>query len=244
FARAMNLQLALFHDCQPSKYRTHELAAIAALWSRCYLQLQDALLLLSRGSYVSVVPMVKATTELMAAQEGLRRGEMPEHHDWLASALKPDETFKALNFELGGYFAGGVLASDEVLGAVYRASSDFARPAFGATLLQVAPESNNQRLAIAFADGSFHLGWAELLLGWLLALAARQVRVIIDADAIFPVSDERRAEYEALQRDIDALLIGTAERCRVEEVRDGSDRRYLLHDFRRNGSGAPKKILL
>lgn len=243
FARAMNLQLGLFHDCQPSKYRTHELAAIAALWSRCYMLLQDALLLVTRGSYAGALPMVRTATELMAAQEGLRRGEMPEHHEWLAGALKPDERFKALNFELGGYFAGGVLASDEVLGAVYRAASDLSRPAFGATLLQVAPESNNQRLAIAFADSAFHLGWAELVLGWLLALAARQVRVIVDAEGIFPVGDERRAEYDALQTAVDALL-RASERCRIEEVQDGSDRRYLVHDFRRNSSGAPKKVLL
>jgi hypothetical protein len=243
FARGMNLQLGLFHDSQPSKYRTHELAAIAALWSRSYLLLQDALLLLSRASYVSVVPLIRAATELMAAQEGLRRGEMNEHHEWLAGALRPNETFKAYDFELGGYFAGGVLASDEVLGAVYRASADLGRPNFGATLLQVAPESNNQRLAISFADTSFHLGWAELLLGWLIALAARQVRVIIDADSIFPVSEERRTEYAALQAEVDNAL-ASVERCRIEEVRDGADRRYLVHDFRRNSTGSPKKVLL
>lgn len=243
FSTAMNLQLGLFRDCQPSKFRTHELAAIAALWSRSYLMLQDAMLLLARGSYVSVIPVVRAATELIAAQEGLRRGEMPEHHEWLAGTLRPDETFKAYEFGLGGYFAGGVLASDEVLGAIYRPAADLGRPAFGASLLQVAPESNNQRLAISFADSSFHLGWAELLMGWLLRLAARQVRVILDADSIFPVSEERRAEYAALHAGIDNLL-DTSERCRIEEVRDGNDRRYLLHDFRRNSSGAPKKILL
>ncbi|MGE0058496.1 MAG: hypothetical protein AB7T32_10985 [Dehalococcoidia bacterium] len=243
FAREMNLQLALFRDCQPSKYRTHELAAIAALWSRTYLMLQDALLLVSRGSYVSAVPVIKAATELVAAQEGLRRGEMNEHHEWLAGALRPNETFKAFDFELGSYFAGGVLASDNVLGAVYRASADLARPNFGASLLQVAPESNNQRLAIAFADSAFHLGWAELHLGWLLALTARQVRVIVDADTIFPVSDERRAEYADLQAAVDSALTST-DRCRIEEVREGSDRRYLVHDFRRNSSGSPKKVLL
>ncbi|MGE0686870.1 MAG: hypothetical protein AB7P33_09015, partial [Dehalococcoidia bacterium] len=137
----------------------------------------------------------------------------------------------------------GVLASDNVLGAVYRASADLARPNFGASLLQVAPESNNQRLAIAFADSAFHLGWAELHLGWLLALTARQVRVIVDADTIFPVSDERRAEYADLQAAVDSALTST-DRCRIEEVREGSDRRYLVHDFRRNSSGSPKKVLL
>jgi hypothetical protein len=87
------------------------------------------------------------------------------------------------------------------------------------------------------------MGWAELLLGWLIALAARQVRVIVEAEAIFPVSDERRAEYAALQAAVDKAL-ASVERCRIEEVRHGNDRRYLVHDFRRNSSGSPKKILL
>jgi len=239
----MELQLALFQDCQPSKYRTHELAAIAALWSRAYQLLQDGMLLLDRGSYVAVIPVVRAATELVAAQEGLRRGEMGDHHGWLAETLRPDETFKAFEFALGGYFAGGVLASDEVLGSIYRPASDFSRPAFGATLLQVAPESNNQRLAIAFADTSFHLGWAQLLMGWLLRLASRQIGVIADAEGIFPVSDERRAAFEALLQDVDFLL-ASPDRCRIEEVIHGSDRRYLVHDFRRSSSAAPKKVIL
>jgi hypothetical protein len=243
FAAAMNLQLALFHDAQPSKYRTHELAAIAALWSRAYLMLQDALVLVCRGSYVSTLPLVRTAAELIAAQEGLRRGEMPEHHAWLAGALKPDERFKAMEYGLGGYFAGSVLASDEVLRPIYRAAADLSRPNFGTTLLQVAPESNNQRLAIAFADGAFHLGWAELLLGCLLALAARQARLVIDADGIFPVTDERRAEYVDLQRRVEALLTRD-DRCRIEEVQDGSDVRYLVQDFRRTSGAAPKKVLL
>jgi hypothetical protein len=148
-----------------------------------------------------------------------------------------------MEYGIGGYFAGSVLASDDVLRPIYRAAADLSRPNFGATLLQVAPESNNQRLAIAFADGAFHLGWAELLLGWLLALAARQARLVIDADGIFPVTDERRAEYVDLQRRVEALLTRD-DRCRIEEVQDGSDVRYLVHDFRRTSGAAPKKVLL
>jgi hypothetical protein len=131
-----------------------------------------------------------------------------------------------------------------LLGSVFRPSGDLARVHFGATLLQVGPESNNTRLAIAFADTSFHLAWAELVLGWLVALATRQVRVIVDsADAIFPVSDEVRASYEDLQRRVNATL-ARDDRCTLSEVQDGNDRRYLISNFRRASSGAPKKILL
>ena len=118
---------------------------------------------------------------------------MELYTQWLSHTLEPDETFKAFEFELGRYFAGEVIASDAVLRAVYRPVADLGRPNFGATLLQVAPESNNNRLAIAFADTSFHLGWAELTLGWLLALAGRQCRVIVDAEGIFPIVDDTRA---------------------------------------------------
>jgi hypothetical protein len=187
--------------------------------------------------------LVRAACELIAAQEALRAGQADEHSKWLLATLQPNETFKAFEFELGHFFAGEVLAADPVLRAVYRPASDLSRPNFGATLLLVAPESNNNRLAIAFADPSFHLGWTELVLGWLLALAAQQVKLIIDSEPVFPVSPERRAEYEDLQRRV-AEALSRDDRCRVEEVEDAGRRRYLIHDFRRAASGSGKKILL
>jgi hypothetical protein len=243
FSQAMNLQLGLVKDAYPSKYRTHALAAITALWSRAYAYLADALLLTTRGSYASTMPLVRAAAEAIAAQEALRAGEGDEHTKWLLSTLQPNESFKAFEVELGRFFAGEVLAADPVLRAVYRPVSDLGRPNFGASLVQVAPESNNLRLALSFADASFHLGWAEMVLGWLLALAARQLRVIVDASPVFPVSEERRAAYDDLQRRVDASL-GRADRGRVEEVEDETGRRYLISNFRRSSGAAPKKILL
>jgi hypothetical protein len=243
FAEAMNLQLRFVKDAYPSKYRTHALAAIMGLWSRTFFCLSDGMLVATRGSYPSALPLVRTACELIAAQEALRGGEMDEHGKWLFQTLKPDESFKAFEFELGRYFSGEVLAADALLRGIYRPASDLGRPNFGATLLQVAPESNNSRLAIGFADASFHLGWAEIVVGWLLALAMRQVQVIVDADAIFPVSDEARSAYSALRLKTDAAL-SRDDRCRVEEVEEGSSRRYLVHNFRRAASGAARRILL
>jgi hypothetical protein len=246
FAEAMELQLKLVDDANPgtsSKYRTLELAAISALWSRAYAALADAMLLASRGSYGSVLPLVRSAAELISAEEGLRAEEMELHHEWLANTLQPDEAQKAFEVHLGRYFAGGVTATDDVLRAVYRPAGDLARPAFGASLLQVGPESNDARLAINFADESFHQGWAEITVGWLLALAARQVKVIVDAEGIFPVSEGRRQAYESLQRRVDEAL-ARRDRCRIEEIAVGYDRRYLVHNFRRGSSGSPKRILL
>jgi hypothetical protein len=246
FAEAMELQLKLVEDANPStssKYRTLELAAISAMWSRAYAGLADMMLLISRGSYPSVLPLMRSTAELVAAQEGLRAEEMELHHEWLANTLQPDETHKAFEFHLGRYFAGGVVAGDDVLRAIYRPASDLARPAFGASLLQVGPETSNERLVLNFADASFHQGWAEITIGWLIALAARQLRVIVDAEGIFPVSDERRKAYESLQKRVDEA-VSRRDRCRIEEVAEGYSRRYLVHNFRRGSGGSPKRILL
>jgi hypothetical protein len=201
------------------------------------------MLLVTRGSYISTLPLVRAAAELIAAQEALRAGEMPLFFHWLDATLKPDEKFKAFEFELGRYFAGEVLASDDVLRSVYRPAAELSRPAFGASLLQVGPESNNNRLAIAFADASFHLGWAELALGWLLALASKQLEVVARADEIFPVSEERQSAIDALRRRVSESL-ARPDRCRIEEVPDGNDRRYLAHNFRRTAGAAPKRVLL
>ena len=246
FAEAMELQLKLVDDANPgtsSQYRTIDLAAISALWSRAYTGLADALLLVTRGSYPSALPLIRSTVELISAEEGLRAGEMDQHHEWLENTLQPDETYKAFEVHLGRYFAGGATASDEVLRAIYLAASDLARPAFGASLLQVGPESSNTRLMISFADPSFHQGWAEITLGWLVALAARQVKVILDAEGIFPISEGRRKAYDGLQKRVDEAL-SKRERCRVEEIMVGYDRRFLVHNFRRGSGGSPKRILL
>jgi hypothetical protein len=237
----MTLQLGLVKDAYQT--RTHAAAAILGLWSRSYTYISDAALLVTRGSYASVLPLVRTACECIAASEGLCADEMSMHHEWLAHTLKPDERFKAFEFHLGRYFAQSVVIDDPLLSSVYRPAADLARPAFGATLLQTGPESNNVRVAITFADASFHLGWAEITLGWLLALAARQLQVIVEARDILPVSDERRQRYEALRKQADSAL-ARGDRCRIEEVEDRGDRRYLVHNFRRTAGGAAKKILL
>jgi len=243
FAQAMRLQLALVKDAYPSRYRTHALAAVLALWSRAYAHLADGMLLVSRGSYASTPPLARSAAELIAAQEGLRAGEMRLHDEWLAGTLAPDEEFKAFEIKLGRYFSGEVLATDAALRAVYRPASELSRPAFGASLLLVGPESNNNRLAVTFAEASFHLGWAEIGIGWLLALALRQAKVALDATEIIPAPEERRRAYEELERRIGEAL-GRHDRCRIEEVAQGNDIRYLVQNFRRGAGGTPRRILL
>jgi len=244
FAEAMELQLALMRDSSHSRFRTHAYAGIVALWSRAYGCLADLVLVTVRGSYVSAPPLARAAAEFIACEEALRTGEAGEHDAWLLRALRPSEEYKAFEFELGRFFSGTVLADDAVLRSVYRPASELARPNFGATLLQVGPESNNLRLALSFDDRSFHLGWAEVALGWALALAARQVRLVVEAEPLFGVTEATRAAQAGLQQRVEAAL-ARDDRCRIEEVveTDGT-RRYLVHNFRRQPSGAVRKVLL
>jgi hypothetical protein len=244
FHRAMNLQLRIAKETFPfSRNRTHDLTAIAGLWSRTYLYLSDALLLTMRGSYAATLPLVRTAAECIAAQEGLRAGEITLYRQWLSTTLQPDDRFKAFEFELGRYFSGETLASDATLRAIYRPAAELGRPNFGATMLQSGPESNMRMVQMAFADTTFHQGFTELTAGWLIALAGRQLRVLVEAEDIVPVKPEARAEYETLQAEIDVSL-SRDDRCRIEEVMDGNVRRYVVHNFRRQGSGSPKKLIL
>jgi hypothetical protein len=244
FSRAMNLQLRIAKETFPfSRNRTHELTAIAGLWSRVYLYLSDALLLTLRASYAATLPLVRSASECIAAQDGLRSGEMDLYRQWLSTTLQPDEHHKAFEFELGRYFSGEVLASDATLRAIYRPAAELGRPSFGATMLQSGPESNMRMVNLAFADTTFHQAFTELIGGWLVTLAARQLRVLVDASAIVPVGPEARELYDALQAEVDASL-ARDDRCCIEEIVDGNARRYIVHNFRRQGSGSPKKIIL
>jgi len=118
--------------------------------------------------------------------------------------------------------------------------TDLSMTHFGPTLLQVAPESDPERISIAFADCSFHLGWAQLLVGWLLLLVQAQVETALATGDVFAVSPEAQDELSGLSSEIEKAL-GKTDRCRMEELADG---RYLLHNFRRHPGGAPRRVLL
>jgi hypothetical protein len=243
FGEGMNLQLRIVRDASPSTFRKHPYAALMGLWSRTFLALADICLLATRGSYSSCAPLVRAACEHIAAQHQLHAGEMELFLEWLAGNLAPNETHRAFGFGLGHYFAGETLAADEGLRRVYRPASELARPNFGATLLAVGPESNNLRLALSFADRAFHFGWAELVLGWLLALCERQLAVSVHARDVFPIHEDTHRAYADLSRKVNQVL-ARADRCSIEEVDEGSHRRFLVHNLRRAPSGAPKRVLL
>lgn len=243
FEEGMNLHLRIVRDASPSTFRKHPYAALMGLWSRTFPALADACLLATRGSYASCPPLVRAACEYIAAQHQLHAGEMDVFLEWLSGHLTPNEAHKAFEFGMGRYFAGETLAADERLRRAYRPASELGRPNFGATLLEVGPESNNLRLALTFADTSFHLGWAELVLGWLLALCERQLAVAVHARGVFPIHEDIHRAYADFARRIDQAL-ARSDRCSIEEIDEDNYTRYLVHNFRRAPSGAPKKVLL
>jgi hypothetical protein len=243
FAEGMRLQLRVVNDSSHSRYRTHTYAAVVSTWSRVYITLADACLLLTRGSYASVPNLARSACELIAAGYEVQREEMGEYIGWLLGHLKADEEHKAFDVGLGHYFAGTALAADDLLRMVYRPASDLGRPNFGATLLAIGPESNNQRLAYTFADASFHVAWAEIELGWLLRLCERQLAVAVHMPDVLNIMPETHAAYGEYASAVQSRLDDPS-RARIEEIEQDGFKRWLIHNFRRQPSGAPKKMLL
>ncbi|MGI8551919.1 MAG: hypothetical protein ACR2PL_14205 [Dehalococcoidia bacterium] len=241
-AEGMNLQLQVIRDSSPSKYRTFPLAAMAMYWSRAFLAINDAALLVARGSYPSCPALARAACEAISAETQAGGEEQPDFLAWLAGSLQPNEEHRATEVGLGSYFAGSTLASSLRLGSVYRVVSEFSRQHFGVTLVEVAPESNRQKLGVTFADQTFHFGWAQLILGWLLALCQTQFELVTSNESPFRPSEETRSSIVDFA-DRAEISLAEPQRCRVEEFMEGGNRRFLIHNFRRQSGGAPVKLL-
>ncbi len=242
-ADGMNLQLRVIGDSSHSRYRTLPLAITVMFWSRAFLSLSEAAQAICRGSYAVCPVLVRAACEAISAENQAGGEEHALFLSWLQDALVPNERHRATEIGLGNYFAGSTLAANARLGATFRAAAELSRQHFGVTLLEVAPESNRQRIAATFADQSFHFGWAQLALGWLLSLCCVQLELALGGGSPFAAAEETRtAALECMER-CDRLL-AAPERCRIEEIEENGARRLLLHNFRRQSSGAPVKILL
>lgn len=223
--------------------RTMEMAALASLWSRALLCCSDAAALVRRGAYQSAVALVRQAIEHLAAQIALP-SEFEAFHGWARGAYARHEQARAEDVGLGHYFAGEAIAADEHLRAVYRAASDLGRPNFGPAALFAAAGAGPRKYPLVFADEAFHLGWAELLTGWLLRVGAAQIGAALDQPSRFPAPRALRGEAASHVREAEARLLD-GERCRLEEHADESGRRrMLIAGFRRRPGDAPKRLLL
>lgn len=237
FERAMNLQLTIL--AASTKRRSPEAAALILFWSRTFSYLADACVLLGRASYGSCPPLLRAACDCIAAQRSLLAESFTDYMEWLAGAIGTDREHTGTHLELGRYRAGSALADDATLGGTYRFLTDLSMPHFGSGVLLTAPDSNQQRLALAFGDNTFHLGLAELVTGWLLLLAGAQTDTALESGK-FEATAKLRDEAERQRRDIEQAL-ANPRRCRAEELPDG---RRIVHNFRRAVSGTPKRLIV
>jgi len=236
FERSMNLQLSIV--AANSKTRTAAATALFSLWSRAFSNFADACTLMCGGSYISCPPLLRSALDSIAVQRSLATSGFAEYEEWLEGAASQAKEHQALAFDLGRYRAASVLAEDESLGTIYRFLTDLSMPHFGSTALQTGPDSGLQKLAIAFGDTTFHLGWAQLISGWLLALASAQTEAI-ESSGVIALATDNRSEADALSAATRRLL-SDSRRCRVEEW----EGRFLLHNYRRTASGQPKRVML
>ena len=238
----IELQLALAKTGYTPGARTMIMAGFASLWSRAFLSTSDAAGLIRRGAYQSALPLVRQAIEFVAAEATLGH-ELDEWRRWTHEAYGRDPDTRSIEIGTGRYFGGEAIAADPHLRVIYRAASDFARPNFGPTALLVANEANHERFPLIFADEAFHLGWAQLLLGWLLRLGLTQVHTAMHLPQQFPAPAELRERAAAYVPAVERHLANPA-RCRVEEVEDGEQRRrHLLVEFRRQSADAPRRLL-
>jgi hypothetical protein len=238
----IDLQLALAKTGYTPGARTMIMAGFAGLWSRAFLSTSDAAGLIRRGGYQSALALIRQAIEFVAAQVNLGH-ELDAWRRWTHEAYGRDTDTRSIEIGTGHYFGGEAIAGDPHLRVIYRAASDFARPNFGPTALLVANEANHERYPLIFADEAFHLGWAQLGLGWLLRLGLIQLHTALHLPQQFPAHAELRAQIVAYVAKTERLL-DEPSRCRVEEVEDaGGRRRHLLVEFRRQSVDAPRRLL-
>lgn len=241
-AAGLDIQARLAATGYTATARNMTMVAFASLWSRAFLCQSDAVGLIRRGSYQSALALVRQAAEFIGAQAGLPE-ELDEWRRWTHEAYGRHPETRSIEIGLGNYFSGSGISEDQHLRLIYRAASDFGRPNFGPTALFVANEASHERFPLIFADQAFHLGWAQLLLGWTLRLGAAQLHTGLHLSPQFPAPSDLREEAAGHVRAVEALL-GATDRCRLEEWTDEQGRRHhLLVDFRRQPSDAPGRLL-
>lgn len=243
--RGMNLQLAILSDSRPVPYRTAAFAALTMPWSRAYALERDAVALALEGAYGSCAPLLRDAAEAIAVQTELKRARFAGAEAWLAGVGEPDEERHG---SLLPGFAIDVSAAETgegELARVLRAASMAAGMAPSANLLQVASDSNRQRIAVTFGERAFHLGWAEITFGWLLALIGTQLELATGLTDVLNITPDRAAECVAWRTEA-AGRLGRGERCRFEEapIQGAAAGDWIVHNFRRGGSGSPRRIVL
>lgn len=225
-----------------AKLRTQQLASALGLWSRAWQCRLQALHAVEWGNYSAAVTLIRSAADYQAAQVYLLRQGAAEWLMWLEQggiALAPEE--HATEYRLHAFRAAEVLAAHPILGPLYRMTMDLSMPHFGATLMLAGSESSPERVAITFGDRDFHLGLAELCLGWLLQLNVAQAGDLAEFGEVFGVADPSPLQAMANRS---ASAAARADRCTMEAVERDGIKRYLVHNWRRRSGSAATRLLL
>jgi hypothetical protein len=218
------------------------MVAAMGLWSRSWLARQQALHAVQWGNYPAAVPLIRSAADYQAAALYILREDGAEWQGWLdQGGIGQAPEAHATRYRLHAFRAAEVLAAHDILGPIYRVTMDLSLSHFGSTLLLAGNESAPGRVLMTFGDRDFHVGLAELELGWLLLLGVAQLETLLEFETVFSVPDRRSTlAHCKIAREI-ALA---RERCRVEQVELQGEQAYLVSNWRRTPGGAPKRVLL
>jgi hypothetical protein len=240
--RGLNLEGTVADASSGPRYRTQQTAAVMGLWSRSWLARLGALHATQWGNYASALALVRSATDAQAGALCLLQTDASEWQEWLADGgvgLASD--VHATEFRLHAFRAAEVLAAHAVLGPIYHGATDLSLPHFGATLVIAGSDSDRERVAITFGDRDFHVGLAELVLGWLALLSAAQVEDVAAFPAAFASPDHDGAA--TLRRQARALVDAQG-RCRLTSIDRGGEQRYIIENWRRMPGSAARRLLL
>ena len=237
----LNAEGAAAEAASGSKFRNQRVASAMLLWSRAWLARLEALHAVQCGNYAAATPLVRAAADFQAAMLYLLRTESAEWQEWLDNggiALAPEQ--HATEYQLHAFRAAEILAAHDILGPLYRVTMDLSLSHFGASLLVAGNDSAPDHLSVTFGDRDFHMGLAELHLGWLLDLSVAMSETLAEFADVLPSDGERVARVSTKAR----AWTNRSSRCRLEQIELDGVRRYLVQNWRREPRSAPKRILL
>ena len=239
--QGLNLEGSIAEVSSGAKFRKQQVAAGLGLWSRGWLSRLEALHAAECGGYGPAIALVRAAADLLAAEFLVHETSASEWNEWLAEpaiALVPEE--HGTLYRLHPFRAAEVLARHEGLAEIYKAASDLSMPHFGATLLLAGSDSTPDRVLMTFGDRDFHVGLAEVALGWLLALGIARVEALLAGQGPYNVT-----EKEPLQKWVREAhrRLEARDRCRIS-AHHNPEFRYLVENWRRAPGAAPKRLLL
>ncbi len=239
---AFALQRKIVEQSSGSSFRNRRYASALLFWSRVFSGGVEARALTARASYSVAVALMRGTMEWLGAEQAVVGEEQVEFEDWLREAWSNNAEHHATEIGMGQYMAGQQIAMAPETADAYRAVSELSRPHFGASALFSADGSHDKRFLVNWADESFHLGWAQLLFGWQIVIQDRQCRFAVGS-GLFGVESEDRHAYQTLHRQSQSIL-EDPRRCRAEWIVESGRQRLLIDNYRRQPSGAPKRLLL